>query len=83
MAYLRVIWSGRHSNRVVAVIVVFVALWKSSSVLRNAVTDAWNAISSAVGDAIHAVIGFLQDLWNEAQSILAPLVPLFKTHGIL
>lgn len=63
---------------VAAVIAIFVALWKSSSVLRNAVTDAWNAISSAIGEAIHAVIGFLQDLWNEAQSILAPLVPIFK-----
>ncbi len=63
---------------VAAVIAIFVALWNSSEVLRNAVTNAWNAISSAVGNAIHAVIGFLQDLWNEAQSILAPLVPIFK-----
>ena len=43
---------------VVAVIAIFVALWNSSSVLRNAVISAWNAIKDAVGAAIQAVIGF-------------------------
>ena len=43
---------------VAALIAIFVALWNSSSVLRNAVIGAWNAIKSAVGSAIQAVIGF-------------------------
>ncbi|MDU2553422.1 MAG: phage tail protein, partial [Staphylococcus epidermidis] len=47
---------------VAALIAIFVALWNSSSVLRNALIGAWNAIKSAVGAAIQAVIGFLGDL---------------------
>ena len=67
---------------VVAVIAIFVALWNSSSVLRNALIGAWNAIKSAVGAAIQAVIGFLGDLLSQAQSIMGPLVPIFKMLGI-
>ena len=32
----------------------------SSETLRNALTDAWNAIASSVGAAIQAVLGFLE-----------------------
>lgn len=63
---------------VAAVIAIFVALWNSSEVLRNALTDAWNAIASSVGAAIKAVIGFLGDLFGRAKEILAPLGPIFK-----
>ena len=62
---------------VAAVIAIFVALWNSSSVL-HAVIGAWNAIKSAVGAAIQAVIGFLGDLLGRAQEILAPLAPIFQ-----
>ena len=67
---------------VAALIAIFVALWNSSSVLRNALIGAWNAIKSAVGAAIQAVIGFLGDLLSQAQSIMGPLVPIFKMLGI-
>ena len=63
---------------VAAVIAIFVALWNSSEVLGNALTDAWNAIASSVGAAIKAVIGFLGDLFGRAKEILAPLGPIFK-----
>ena len=53
-------------------------MWNSSETLRNALTDAWNAIASSVGAAIQAVLGFLGDLFGRAQEILAPLAPMFQ-----
>nr|MCW1079512.1 hypothetical protein [Streptococcus anginosus] len=50
---------------VVAVIAVFVALWNSSEVVRDAVTGAWKAISGAVGNAVKAVINFFKDLLGQ------------------
>ena len=47
---------------VAAVIAIFVGLWNSSEVVRDAVTGAWKAISGAVGDAVKAVINFFKDL---------------------
>ena len=62
---------------VAAVIAIFVALWNSSSVLRNAVIGAWNAIKSAVGSDTSGD-WFLRDLLGRAQEILAPLAPIFQ-----
>ena len=45
--------------------IVFVALWNSSEVVRDAVTGAWKAISGAVGNAVKAVINFFKDLLGQ------------------
>lgn len=50
---------------VAAVIAIFVGLWNSSEVVRDAVTGAWDAISSAVGNAVKAVINFFKDLLGQ------------------
>lgn len=56
-------------------------LWKTNEGFRNAVTQAWQTISTTIGQAINGLISWFQQLWSNIQMTLRPIMPLLQQVG--
>lgn len=56
-------------------------LWKTNEDFRNAVTQAWQTISTTIGTAISGLISWFQELWSNIQTTLQPIMPLLQQIG--
>lgn len=60
-----------------AVVAALVVLWTTNEGFRNAVTAAWEAVSSAVGGAVEAVGGFMSGLLENVSGIGEAIATFF------
>lgn len=68
---------------ITALIGVITYLWKTNEGFRNAVTQAWETISTTIGTAISGLISWFQELWSNIQTTLQPIMPLLQQLGAL
>lgn len=66
---------------VAAVIAILVWLWNTNESVRNALTNAWDVISSTIGGAIQSVIDWFVQLYNMIRQTMEPIIPLFEKVG--
>lgn len=64
-----------------ALIGVLVWLWNTNESVRNALTNAWDVISSTIGGAIQSVIDWFMQLYNNIMQTIQPLMPIFQQFG--
>lgn len=68
---------------VAAVIAILVWLWNTNESVRNALTNAWDVISSTIGGAIQSVIDWFMQLYDNIMQTIQPLMPIFQAFGEL
>lgn len=68
---------------VAAVIAALVWLWNTNESVRNALTNAWDVISSTIGGAIQSVIDWFMQLYDNIMQTIQPLMPIFQAFGEL
>ena len=61
-----------------ALIGVLVWLWNTNESVREALTNAWDVISSTIGGAIQSVIDWFVQLYNMIRQTMEPIIPLLK-----
>ena len=66
-----------------ALIGVLVWLWNTNESVRNALTNAWDVISSTIGGAIQSVIDWFTQLYDNIMQTIQPLMPIFQAFGEL
>lgn len=66
---------------VAAVIAILVWLWNTNESVRNALTNAWDVISSTIGGAIQSVIDWFMQLYDNIMQTIQPLMPIFQQFG--
>lgn len=66
---------------VAAVIAALVWLWNTNESVRNALTNAWDVISSTIGGAIQSVIDWFRQLYDNIMQTIQPLMPIFQQFG--
>lgn len=66
---------------VTAVIGVLVWLWNTNESVRNALTNAWDVISTTIGGAIQSVIDWFIQLYDNIMQTIEPLIPIFQQFG--
>ncbi|MEX3469076.1 hypothetical protein QJ729_01840 [Staphylococcus hominis] len=66
-----------------ALIGVLVWLWNTNESVRNALTNAWDVISSTIGGAIQSVIDWFMQLYDNIMQTIQPLMPIFQAFGEL
>ena len=66
---------------VTAVIGVLVWLWNTNESVRNALTNAWDVISTTIGGAIQSVIDWFIQLYDNIMKTIEPLIPIFQQFG--
>lgn len=64
-----------------ALIGVLVWLWNTNESVRNALTNAWDVISSTIGGAIQSVIDWFMQLYDNIMQTIQPLMPIFQQFG--
>ena len=64
-----------------ALIGVLVWLWNTNESVREALTNAWDVISSTIGGAIQSVIDWFTQLYNNIIQTIQPLMPIFQQFG--
>lgn len=64
-----------------ALIGVLVWLWNTNEDVREALTNAWDIISSTIGGAIQSVIDWFMQLYNNIMQTIQPLMPIFQQFG--
>lgn len=64
-----------------ALIGVLVWLWNTNESVREALTNAWDVISSTIGGAIQSVIDWFTQLYNNIMQTIQPLMPIFQQFG--
>lgn len=64
-----------------ALIGVLVWLWNTNESVRNALTNAWDVVSSTIGGAIQSVIDWFMQLYNNIMQTIQPLMPIFQQFG--
>ncbi|MEK4168442.1 hypothetical protein NST64_03520 [Staphylococcus sp. FSL W8-1268] len=64
-----------------ALIGVLVWLWNTNEGVREALTNAWDVISSTIGGAIQSVIDWFTQLYNNIMQTIQPLMPIFQQFG--
>lgn len=68
---------------VAAVIAILVWLWNTNESVRNALTNAWDVISSTIGGAIQSAIDWFMQLYDNIMQTIQPLMPIFQAFGEL
>ncbi|MEJ7190428.1 hypothetical protein WL285_12935, partial [Staphylococcus warneri] len=58
-------------------------LWNTNESVRNALTNAWDVISSTIGGAIQSVIDWFMQLYDNIMQTIQPLMPIFQAFGEL
>lgn len=66
---------------VTAVIGVLVWLWNTNDSVRDALTNAWDVISTTIGGAIQSVIDWFMQLYDNIMQTIEPLIPIFQQFG--
>ena len=66
---------------VAAVIAILVWLWNTNESVRNALTNAWDVISTTIGGAIQSVIDWFIQLYDNIMQTMEPIIPLFEKFG--
>lgn len=66
---------------VAAVIAILVWLWNTNESVRNALTNAWDVISTTIGGAIQSVIDWFIQLYDNIMQTIEPLIPIFQQFG--
>ena len=66
---------------VAAVIAILVWLWNTNESVRNALTNAWDVISSTIGGAVQSVIDWFMQLYDNIMQTIQPLMPIFQQFG--
>lgn len=66
---------------VAAVIAILVWLWNTNESVRNALTNAWDVISTTIGGAIQSVIDWFIRLYDNIMQTIEPLIPIFQQFG--
>lgn len=66
---------------VAAVIAILVWLWNTNEGVREALTNAWDVISSTIGGAIQSVIDWFMQLYDNIMQTIQPLMPIFQQFG--
>ena len=66
-----------------ALIGVLVWLWNTNEGVREALTNAWDVISSTIGGAIQSVIDWFMQLYDNIMQTIQPLMPIFQAFGEL
>lgn len=64
-----------------ALIGVLVWLWNTNEGVREALTNAWDVISSTIGGAIQSVIDWFMQLYDNIMQTIQPLMPIFQQFG--
>ena len=64
-----------------ALIGVLVWLWNTNEGVREALTNAWEVISSTIGGAIQSVIDWFMQLYDNIMQTIQPLMPIFQQFG--
>lgn len=64
-----------------ALIGVLVWLWNTNEGVREALTNAWDVISSTIGGAIQSVIDWFTQLYDNIMQTIQPLMPIFQQFG--
>lgn len=64
-----------------ALIGVLVWLWNTNEGVREALTNAWDVISSTIGGAIQSVIDWFRQLYDNIMQTIQPLMPIFQQFG--
>ena len=64
-----------------ALIGVLVWLWNTNESVREALTNAWDVISSTIGGAIQSVIDWFTQLYDNIMQTIQPLMPIFQQFG--
>ncbi|SFX66751.1 phage tail protein [Staphylococcus hominis] len=64
-----------------ALIGVLVWLWNTNESVREALTNAWDVISSTIGGAIQSVIDWFIQLYDNIMQTIEPLIPIFQQFG--
>lgn len=66
---------------VAAVVAILVWLWNTNDSVRDALTNAWDVISTTIGGAIQSVIDWFVQLYNMIRQTMEPIIPLFEKFG--
>lgn len=66
---------------VAAVVAILVWLWNTNDSVRDALTNAWDVISTTIGGAIQSVIDWFVQLYNMIRQTMEPIIPLFEKVG--
>ena len=66
---------------VAAVVAILVWLWNTNDSVRDALTNAWDVISTTIGGAIQSVIEWFMQLYDNIMQTIEPLMPIFQQFG--
>ncbi|MGS0644661.1 phage tail protein [Staphylococcus hominis] len=66
---------------VAAVVAILVWLWNTNDSVRDALTNAWDVISTTIGGAIQSVIDWFMQLYDNIMQTIEPLIPIFQQFG--
>ncbi|WP_145447490.1 hypothetical protein [Staphylococcus hominis] len=66
---------------VAAVVAILVWLWNTNDSVRDALTNAWDVISTTIGGAIQSVIDWFMQLYENIMQTIEPLIPIFQQFG--
>ena len=66
---------------VAAVVAILVRLWNTNDSVRDALTNAWDVISTTIGGAIQSVIDWFMQLYDNIMQTIEPLMPIFQQFG--
>lgn len=66
---------------VAAVVAILVWLWNTNDSVRDALTNAWDVISTTIGGAIQSVIDWFMQLYDNIMQTIEPLMPIFQQFG--
>lgn len=66
---------------VAAVVAILVWLWNTNDSVRDALTNAWDVISTTIGGAIQSVIDWFIQLYDNIMQTIEPLIPIFQQFG--
>lgn len=66
---------------VASVVAILVWLWNTNDSVRDALTNAWDVISTTIGGAIQSVIDWFMQLYDNIMQTIEPLMPIFQQFG--
>ncbi|WP_294582950.1 terminase [uncultured Staphylococcus sp.] len=68
---------------IAALVAIITYLWNTNESFRNFITNCWNKLKDAIGSAVESIKGWLQQLGDNIQQTLQPIMPILQMLGQL